>query len=37
VRARFRGSLEALVEYNERVWCTCTYNTAMPCPIHFGR
>jgi hypothetical protein len=34
MRAKFRGDLDALVEYNERVWCTCSYRSAELCPVH---
>lgn len=34
VRARFRSDRNALVEYSERVWCTCTYTSATLCPAH---
>ena len=38
VSARFRGNLGVLGSYSDRVWCTCTHNSARRCLVHrFGR
>jgi hypothetical protein len=34
--AKFRGSLETLLEFNEKVWCSCE-SGVRPCIAHFGR